>query len=366
MPSPTSTAASTASHAGRDRRGEVLGPHGGPGRPPPSVGLRDALRRPPALPPGTRSVRAPGQGTARGRCGGPAEWRRAAGRRAPGCPNPRPVTRMSTAPHPRRRDRDSRADTGSRGVEARGRRFDRVGRRGCAVRRSPVRPIVRCGPSGHRRPRLASIADHGSVTRRASRSPSGALPDRRPEGICGSTSQARAPSAPRSVAAPLVCGTAALAVTGGAIVLVDGAAPTPPRHHGVAAAAHGGPGRGPGRGAGRAGDRRAARRRRRRPRQRRAPGRGAGAGPRPSRPQPAARPRAANQCGPRGDCGIATSGLGAVKPHVRAAAQFLGCRFGEPTMYGVAGRAGTSDHPSGPPSTSWSTAPPATGSPRAP
>ena len=32
---------------------------------------------------------------------------------------------------------------------------------------------------------------------------------------------------------------------------------------------------------------------------------------------------------------------------MRAAAQFLGCRFGEPTMYGVAGRAGTSDHPSG-------------------
>jgi hypothetical protein len=49
----------------------------------------------------------------------------------------------------------------------------------------------------------------------------------------------------------------------------------------------------------------------------------------------------------RGDCGISTSGLGAVKPHVRAAAQFLGCRFGEPTMFGVAGRAGTSDHPSG-------------------
>ena len=49
----------------------------------------------------------------------------------------------------------------------------------------------------------------------------------------------------------------------------------------------------------------------------------------------------------RGDCGISTSGLGAVKPNVRAAAQFLGCRFGEPTMFGVAGRAGTSDHPSG-------------------
>jgi hypothetical protein len=47
------------------------------------------------------------------------------------------------------------------------------------------------------------------------------------------------------------------------------------------------------------------------------------------------------------DCGLDVSGLGAVKPHVRAAARFLGCRFGEPTMYGVAGRAGTSDHPAG-------------------
>ncbi|MDT7551708.1 MAG: hypothetical protein QOI16_244, partial [Pseudonocardiales bacterium] len=47
------------------------------------------------------------------------------------------------------------------------------------------------------------------------------------------------------------------------------------------------------------------------------------------------------------DCGLNTSGLGGVKPHVRAAARFLGCRFGEPTTYGVAGRAGTSDHPTG-------------------
>jgi hypothetical protein len=47
------------------------------------------------------------------------------------------------------------------------------------------------------------------------------------------------------------------------------------------------------------------------------------------------------------DCGLNTAGLGAVKPHVRAAARFLGCRFGEPTIYGVAGRAGTSDHPAG-------------------
>jgi hypothetical protein len=47
------------------------------------------------------------------------------------------------------------------------------------------------------------------------------------------------------------------------------------------------------------------------------------------------------------DCDLDTSGLGAVKPHVMDAAEFLGCLFGEPTMYGVAGRAGTSDHPGG-------------------
>jgi hypothetical protein len=47
------------------------------------------------------------------------------------------------------------------------------------------------------------------------------------------------------------------------------------------------------------------------------------------------------------DCGMDTSGLGAVKSFVRSAAERLGCRFGEPTMYGVAGRAGTSDHPGG-------------------
>jgi hypothetical protein len=46
-------------------------------------------------------------------------------------------------------------------------------------------------------------------------------------------------------------------------------------------------------------------------------------------------------------CDIDTSQLGAVKAHVMDAAQFLGCLFGEPTMLGVAGRAGTSDHPGG-------------------
>jgi hypothetical protein len=48
-----------------------------------------------------------------------------------------------------------------------------------------------------------------------------------------------------------------------------------------------------------------------------------------------------------GPCDLNTSGLGAVKPHVLAAAKFLGCRFGEPTMYGLGGRAGMSDHPAG-------------------
>jgi hypothetical protein len=48
-----------------------------------------------------------------------------------------------------------------------------------------------------------------------------------------------------------------------------------------------------------------------------------------------------------GDCGLDTSGLGRVKAHVLDAAKALGCRFGEPDMHGVAGRAGTSDHPSG-------------------
>ena len=47
------------------------------------------------------------------------------------------------------------------------------------------------------------------------------------------------------------------------------------------------------------------------------------------------------------DCGVDTGGLGRVKPHVRVAAELLGCRFNEPEMYGVAGRGGPSDHPRG-------------------
>jgi hypothetical protein len=46
-------------------------------------------------------------------------------------------------------------------------------------------------------------------------------------------------------------------------------------------------------------------------------------------------------------CDLDTGQLGAVKPHVRTAAEFLGCAFDEPTVLGVAGRAGTSDHPRG-------------------
>ena len=151
------------------------------------------------------------------------------------------------------------------------------------------------------------------------------------------------------MAAPLVCGTAALAVTGGAIVLVDGAPsatratttslrlPTDtapvvtgpiatlvepvaaePRVADVADLVKGV----------RLAEEQAQAR---------------------ARQESAARPGSTirRESAARGDCGISTSGLGAVKPHVRAAAQFLGCRFGEPTMFGVAGRAGTSDHPSG-------------------
>jgi hypothetical protein len=47
------------------------------------------------------------------------------------------------------------------------------------------------------------------------------------------------------------------------------------------------------------------------------------------------------------DCGIDTGQLGAVKSNVRSAAEFLGCTYDVETMHGVAGRAGTSDHPGG-------------------
>ncbi|WP_233159394.1 hypothetical protein [Pseudonocardia sp. MH-G8] len=47
------------------------------------------------------------------------------------------------------------------------------------------------------------------------------------------------------------------------------------------------------------------------------------------------------------NCDLDLSDLGRVKSNVQNAAEQLGCRFGEPDMHGVAGRAGTSDHPSG-------------------
>lgn len=148
-----------------------------------------------------------------------------------------------------------------------------------------------------------------------------------------------------------MCGTAALAVTGGAIVLVDGASPaTRATAATMALPADAAPVAGPVaalvepvtaeprvadaadlvKGVRLAEEQALARARQQ--------------APPPAAQAPKPQVRAAQQ---GGDCGISTSGLGAVKPHVRAAAQLLGCRFGEPTMYGVAGRAGTSDHPSG-------------------
>ncbi|MEJ3658834.1 hypothetical protein WEH80_38350 [Actinomycetes bacterium KLBMP 9759] len=47
------------------------------------------------------------------------------------------------------------------------------------------------------------------------------------------------------------------------------------------------------------------------------------------------------------NCDLPTGGLGAVKSYVRTAANFLGCQYEPSAMHGVAGRAGTSDHPSG-------------------
>lgn len=66
----------------------------------------------------------------------------------------------------------------------------------------------------------------------------------------------------------------------------------------------------------------------------------------PPRPRSSAAPLAPATTAPVG-CVLPTSGLGPVKSWVRAGAEFLGCRFGEPTMFGVAGRSGASDHPAG-------------------
>jgi hypothetical protein len=155
------------------------------------------------------------------------------------------------------------------------------------------------------------------------------------------------------VAAPLVCGTAALAVTGGAIVLVDGGSPSArATTAALQLSTDVAPVAGPlaalvepvaveprvadaadlVKGVRLAEEQALARAQAQKPQE---------------PPAQALKPQAPRQSVTRSGCGISTSGLGAVQPHVRAAAQFLGCRFGEPTMYGVAGRAGTSDHPSG-------------------
>ena len=154
-----------------------------------------------------------------------------------------------------------------------------------------------------------------------------------------------------------MCGTAVLAVTGGAIVLVDGASTsarattaalrlptdvTPVVGPGVALVEPVTPEPRVAdaadlvKGVRLAEEQALARARAQQPREQ----------PREQPPTPKQR-QAPPPAATRGACGISTAGLGGVLPHVRAAAQFLGCRFGEPTMFGVAGRAGTSDHPSG-------------------
>lgn len=61
----------------------------------------------------------------------------------------------------------------------------------------------------------------------------------------------------------------------------------------------------------------------------------------------AAAEKAEQEAATHPSCGLDESGLGRVKSHVKAAAEILGCLYGEPTIYGVAGRGGTSDHPGG-------------------
>ncbi|WP_214370438.1 hypothetical protein [Pseudonocardia sp. H11422] len=55
--------------------------------------------------------------------------------------------------------------------------------------------------------------------------------------------------------------------------------------------------------------------------------------------------RAAREAAAR--CDIDLDGLGRVKPWVAAAAQFLGCLYGQPDLIGVASRGRVSDHPTG-------------------
>ncbi|HXV92943.1 MAG TPA: hypothetical protein VD813_06575 [Pseudonocardia sp.] len=68
---------------------------------------------------------------------------------------------------------------------------------------------------------------------------------------------------------------------------------------------------------------------------------------RAARETAAAEPAPVGPAAAGSSCGLDTSVLGAVKPWVNDAAEFLGCRFGEPRMIGVASRGNASDHPSG-------------------
>ena len=220
---------------------------------------------------------------------------------------------------------------------------------GCAARRirSTDRPMSDLsGTAGG----LTSISDcHGSVTRRASRSPSDALLDRGSGRHRGTTSTARAPSAPvsggpaglrdrgarrlrwrrrarRRPAAPTPAAAAALRLPAGPVQMARSSSPWPPRRASPTPPTS---------------SRRCAGPRTRRPR----PGED-GQGRRPGQQHAEADRRRGP---PDGRRAVRPRHLRPrrVKPHVLAAAKFLGCRFGEPTMYGVAGRGGMSDHPSG-------------------
>lgn len=59
------------------------------------------------------------------------------------------------------------------------------------------------------------------------------------------------------------------------------------------------------------------------------------------------RPSAGSASTGRASCGMSTASLGAVKPWVADAVEFLGCRYGQPQVLGVGSRGNASDHPSG-------------------
>ena len=334
---PTSSAASTASHAGRESAAKCSARTAAPAdhRRPYSCATLSPTT-PHCRNPRSGPDRAPHRATRRrARAGVPPS-------RKPRLAVPKTATR-----------RRGCGDSPSRSAPCRRRDRSSGRTQGCAVRRVPStdHPMrtFRTPAGVHN---LVGGSRFGYAQGAAL--PTGALPDRRPEGICGSTPQARPPSAP---------------LRGGPARVRDSRARCDrrrdrprrqrpvrrPRHHDLVAAAHrtraGRHGRG--RGAGRAGVRRAAGRGRHGPRERRAVRRGTGP--------------AAGQAGTRGPRRLRHIhlGSGGVKPYVRSAAQFLGCRFGEPTMYGVAAARGRPTTRRAGPSTSWSTAPPATRSPRA-